>query len=295
MPAPKSIKEDIYADFGFKQSDIFGQGRYSDKKSFRVNTLKADIKTVSKRFDCEPVPWCTHGFFTKDDVTASIEHFQGLIYMQEAASMAAALALEPRPHERVLDICAAPGSKTAQIAQIMENMGCIVANEPDAKRAKTLRFNLNRMGVANSIVTRNDGRRIPKRKMFDRVLLDAPCSNMGRAARDKAPIEQFSPARVRKMQKLQISLLESGYGSLRDGGTMVYSTCTFAVDENEAIVDYAIRKLGMQAIRINTPIKATAAATRIKNRIFSREVENSLRIHPKDNGTDGFFMAKLIK
>ncbi len=281
--------------FGTNWNELSERGSKPAKKGFRVNTLKGNLYDISSRFDCEPLPWCKWGFRSSEDIGTSIEHFQGLIYVQEAASMAAAMELDPKPGEDILDLCAAPGSKTCQMAQMMKNTGCIIANEPEPKRIRTLRFNLNRMGIINTIITQNDGRDLPEDAKFDKVLLDAPCSNLGQGKREPSVLAQWTPQLTKRRQKLQIALLESGYRALKEGGTMIYSTCTLTVAENETVVDRAIKDLGMQACEITSPIKSSPVAVGIGKIEFDEGVRFSKRILPKDNDTDGFFMAKLKK
>jgi len=265
------------------------------RKSFRVNTLKTEIGEISARFDCEPIPWCQEGRFCEDGLGDSIEHFQGLLYIQEAASMVAAIELAPKPGETVLDLCAAPGSKTTQMAALMENEGCIIANEMVGKRAKTLRFNLNRMGAVNAAVTVNDGKGLFAPGRFDKILLDAPCSNLGQARRDPKVFDMWTPALSQRCAKLQKGLLKSAYDMLRPGGEMVYSTCTFSVAENEAIVDYAITGLGMEVLEAASKIASSPTLAGLGKVEFDDQVARSLRIHPQDNDTDGFFMARLAR
>ncbi len=264
-------------------------------KSFRVNTLKADATALEGVFKAEKVPWCDGAFFTEDDVGESIEHFLGLIYVQEAASMLAATALSPSEGDRVLDMCAAPGSKTTQMAALMGNGGCIVANDVDSRRLKVLRFNLNRMGVYNTVVTKSEGARLKSKAKFDKILLDAPCSNLGQLRENQDAAGMWNRSLVAKCSKLQKRLVDNAAGLVRDGGAIVYSTCTFSVEENEEVVDYAVERHGLTVEPITGSFRHHPGVSSWRGASFCHDVENTVRIYPHENDTAGFYLAKLVK
>ncbi|MBD3387650.1 MAG: NOL1/NOP2/sun family putative RNA methylase [Candidatus Altiarchaeales archaeon] len=263
------------------------------RTSYRVNTLKASIDDVTSVFDSEPVPWSHTGFYTEARVGDSIEHFQGLLYVQESASMLAAEVLDPVECDCVLDLTAAPGSKTTQMAAMMKNEGCIVANELDSQRLKTLRFNLNRMGVVNTVVSNVDGARFRSKMRFDRVLLDAPCSNLGQLRENPEALKSWSEGNVRRCAGVQRKLMDVAASFLKKDGVLVYSTCTFSPEENEAVVDHAIRKHGLSCEGIGGEFKSRNGLLEWKGKRYGPEVENSVRIYPHENDTGGFFAAKL--
>ncbi len=264
------------------------------RRSFRVNTLKSDLG-VAKGFDGEPISWCSTGFFTDSLVSDSVEHFTGQVYLQEAASMLAAEVLAPCVGDTVLDLCAAPGSKTTQISVMMKNTGCVIANEPDFKRLKSLRFNLNRMGVVNAVVTNMDGRLFPDKILFDKILLDAPCSNLGQIRENPHAAEIWSPSHVKKCSNLQKKLIDAGYKSLKKDGVLVYSTCTFTPEENEEVVDYAIQKYDLVCEKVRADIVHTPGLHRWGKNKFHEDVGNTMRVYPHQNNTGGFYVARLKK
>ncbi|MBU0761753.1 MAG: RsmB/NOP family class I SAM-dependent RNA methyltransferase [Candidatus Altiarchaeota archaeon] len=264
-------------------------------KSFRINTLKASIGDLNGVFDMVHVPWCDDAFFTSDDVGNSLEHFLGLIYVQEAASMLAAKALMPAGGDLVLDLCAAPGSKTTQLAALMGNTGAIVANEIDWKRLKTLRFNLNRMGVVNTVLTHSDGTSFSSDARFDKILVDAPCSNLGQLSDNPEAGKSFNKSLVKRCSTLQKRLLDNAIKHLKPGGTLVYSTCTYTVEENEEVVDYAVGKYGLKIEEVVGDFKSCGGIISGGGNVFSKDVSKTTRIYPHHNGTHGFYLAKLKK
>ncbi|MFH1133703.1 MAG: NOL1/NOP2/sun family putative RNA methylase [Nanoarchaeota archaeon] len=274
------------------------------RRSIRVNTLKAgvaDIKArLSERWSLEPVPWCEQGFFMaseRRDIGNTIEHALGYIYVQEAASMIPPLALGARPGELVLDMCAAPGSKATQIAQCMENQGCLVANDFTGIRLKSLGINLQRCGVTNAIMTRMFGHqfgRLPIR--FDRILVDAPCSGTGAIRKSWKTLVMWNPGMIRRLAITQKKLILSAYDCLKDGGTLVYSTCSLEPEEDEGVIDALLKERpGAHLEPIDLPLRRSPAIEAFDGKGFSPEVSRCLRLWPQDNDTEGFFVAKIAK
>ncbi|MDV3103618.1 tRNA (cytosine(49)-C(5))-methyltransferase [Thermococcus waiotapuensis] len=271
------------------------------RQSIRVNTLKAPLEVVLERlkeeFELEPIPWAREGFFINVDNLAKVpEHSLGLIFGQEASSMIPPVALDPKPGELVLDMAAAPGSKTGQIAQYMENEGCIVANDPNMDRANVLIANLNRMGVLIARVTTRDGAEFARfENTFDRVLLDAPCSSVGLIRKKWRFLEAWNLKGVMKYMNIQKKLILAGYKALKPGGTLVYSTCTIDPLENEEVVDYLLRKTDARLEKIELPVKTSEPVLEWEGKEYSPELKKVLRIHPNDNDTEAFFVAKIVK
>ena len=230
----------------------------------------------------------------------SLEHLLGYYYVQEIASMLPVLALKPKPGEFVLDLAAAPGSKTTQIAAEMENKGTIIANEVSIGRLKILASNTERCGVLNAIITKKEGIALCKRLkeqgfVFDKILVDAPCSGEGTIRSSPVTNLMWNPNTIKQLSKLQKSLLASAIEILKSGGEIVYSTCTHAPEENEEVLDFVLKEFGKN-IKIETislPIKCRSGITKWEEKSYSKEVENSCRIYPQDNDTEGFFIAKL--
>ncbi len=271
------------------------------RQSIRVNTLKAPLEVVVERlreeFELEPIPWVREGFFINIDNLAEVpEHGLGLVFGQEASSMIPPVVLDPRPDELILDMAAAPGSKTGQIAQYMENEGCIIANDPKLSRANVLIANLNRMGVLIARVTTKDGAYFARfKKAFDRVLLDAPCSSVGMIRKKWRFLEEWSMKTVVRYMNIQKRLIRAAYEALKPGGTLVYSTCTIDPLENEEVVDYLLRKTDARLEKIDLPVRTSAPVLEWEGKEYSPELKKALRIHPNDNDTEAFFIAKITK
>jgi NOL1/NOP2/sun family putative RNA methylase len=273
-------------------------------QSLRVNTLKAKREnTLSLLSDVrlEQLPFYHDGFSVKGKHSLGnhITHNLGLIYVQEVASMVPVIVLDPQPGEVVMDLCAAPGSKTTQIAQLMANNGLLVANEISRKRMKGLTHNVKRCGLMNEVVISINGQKIHRifTDYFDRILIDAPCSAEGTIRKSKAVLFHWGTKNIRRMSRLQIGLMISAFRALRPGGSMVYSTCTIAPEENEMVVSYLLEKCPEAEL---LPIRVTGFKMRpgIKNWQgirFDRRIEYCARILPQDNDTAPFFIARLTK
>jgi NOL1/NOP2/sun family putative RNA methylase len=216
--------------------------------------------------------------------------------VQDAASMIPPVVLNPKKGDIVLDICAAPGSKTTQLAQYMENTSILLANDAQGKRLSALGINLQRCGVTNTIITKMDGERIRGEEIFDKILIDAPCSGTGTIRRSYKIAEMWSPGLVDRMSKIQYKLLKNAFRLLKKGGTLVYSTCTLEPQENEGTVNKLLQEnknAQIQEIKLN--IKRSTPITSFNGEEYSNEVKKCLRIYPQDNDTEGFFVAKIKK
>lgn len=221
----------------------------SASKSLRINPLKISPESflAKQLFDLQPIPWCPEGFYynpKQDRPGKHVYHAAGLYYIQDASAMAPVEALDPQPGEKILDLCAAPGGKTTQIAAKMNNQGLLLANEVDQKRGNALVENLERLGVTNSIVLQALPEQLQTRfpHFFDRILIDAPCSGEGMFRKDRDARERWSRRLVEKCHPLQSSILQSAAKMLRSGGRLVYSTCTFNPWENEAVIEQFLQQ-----------------------------------------------------
>lgn len=273
------------------------------RRSIRVNTLKisvgAFLDLVSPYgWQLTPVPWCEEGFWIERDDEESLplgstaEHLSGLFYIQEASSMlpVAALFADENQPERVMDVAAAPGSKTTQIAARMNNRGAILANEFSASRVKVLHANISRCGIHNVALTHFDGRvfgaALPE--AFDAILLDAPCSGEGVVRKDPDALKNWSVASNLEIAATQRELIDSAFHALRPGGTLVYSTCTLNRDENEDVCLWLKQRYAdaVEFLPLDTLFdSASHAAT----------PEGFLHVFPQIYDCEGFFVARLRK
>jgi len=268
------------------------------KTSIRINTLRIKEYDLIKRMKAEKaklskIDFADFGYFaeSKFSMGSTPEYLQGCYYLQEAASQLPVQVLKPDKKEAVLDMAAAPGGKTTQIAQYMENKGVIFAVDREDFRLQALRNNLERMGIANCLVYKMDARNICDLNMkFDKILLDAPCSGnfiVDKKWFDKKTVEGFN-----EMAGLQKELLKSAAYALRKGGTIVYSTCSMEPEEGEEVIDWALKNLGIRIEKTDLKI-GDEGTTKFEGKTYSPEVKKCVRIWPHKSGTQPFFIAKI--
>jgi NOL1/NOP2/sun family putative RNA methylase len=244
-------------EFEQRMQDMLGEAypafvhSYEEDKytSLRVNTLKGtveDFMKIQPFGKLEAVVWEKRGFYYDNSTGPGKNplHEAGAYYIQEASAMAPAAYLEAKPGERILDLCAAPGGKTTQIASYMDNRGILVCNEINPQRAKILSENVERMGIGNAFVTNETPQHLSEifDEYFDRVLVDAPCSGEGMFRKNEEAVNEWSIDNVRLCADRQETILDCADIMLRPGGRLVYSTCTFAPDENEGSIERFIER-----------------------------------------------------
>ncbi len=272
--------------------------------TFRVNTIKCSkekVLNLLKEFNPRPLGFYAEGFSIAEKFPLGnhYTHQLGWVYAQEAASMIPAIVLDPKPNEVILDLCAAPGSKTTQIGQMMNNTGLLIANEVSRKRIRGLVYNVKRCGLLNEVVLSLPGERIGNilPGYFDRILLDAPCSGEGTIRKSKAVLFHWGLKNIQKMARIQKGLIVSGFKALKCGGIMVYSTCTIAPEENEGVIDYLLKKFPEAEVLSITlaNFKFRPGVTKWENESFDPRVGLCARILPQDNDTSPFFIARITK
>ena len=207
--------------------------------ALRMNPLKGEPPTLP--FVTEPVPWEPLGYYYDPEARPGLHvfHEAGVYYLQEASAMAPVALLEPQPGEKICDLCAAPGGKSTQIAGRLSGRGMLLCNEVSPKRAKILSRNIERLGIANAVVTNETPAVLAQRfpAFFDRVLVDAPCSGEGMFRKEEAAITDWSPETVQMCARRQGEILDCAAKMVKPGGRLVYSTCTFAPQEDEEAVE----------------------------------------------------------
>ncbi|KFD08702.1 ribosomal RNA small subunit methyltransferase F [Kluyvera ascorbata ATCC 33433] len=273
------------------------------RRSIRVNTLKITVDdflalVAPYGWQLTPVPWCAEGFWIERDnedefpLGSTAEHLSGLFYIQEASSMlpVAALFADGDAPARVMDVAAAPGSKTTQIAARMGNRGMLLANEFSASRVKVLHANISRCGIANTALTHFDGRvfgaALPE--CFDAILLDAPCSGEGVVRKDPDALKNWSLASNQDIANTQRELIDSAFHALRPGGTLVYSTCTLNRDENESVVNWLLE-------RYPDAVHVLPLGDLFPTADQALTAEGYLHVFPQIYDCEGFFVARLQK
>jgi len=230
----------------------------------------------------------------------SLEHLLGYYYIQEISSTLPIFALSPSTQEIILDLCAAPGSKTTQLAAKMENQGTIIANDQNLSRIKILSSNLQRCGVTNCIVTRNDGVQLCLKLkkagfQFDKILVDAPCSGEGTLRDSPKTFLMWNLKMINKLSRIQKKLAETALSILKPGGEMIYSTCTHSPEENELVLNYLLENYYIKLIPFKLPLKTRPGITNWESKNLSQQIKLAHRIYPQDNNTEGFFLAKIKK
>ena len=212
--------------------------------ALRFNPLKGTAPQMD--FVKEPIPWEPMGYYYDPDARPGLHpyHEAGVYYLQEASAMSAVALLDPKPGEKICDLCAAPGGKTTQIAGRMGGEGFLLCNEINPKRAKILGRNIERMGVGNALVTNEHPARLAEKYpgFFDRVLIDAPCSGEGMFRKEEVAVTDWSQETVEMCARRQAEILDSGAELVAPGGRLVYSTCTFAPEENEMTIEAFLRR-----------------------------------------------------
>jgi len=273
-------------------------------KSFRVNSLKASAEEVKARFESydmtvRQMPWYGDAFVSENpDVGSTLEHCLGWIYIQELVSMLPPLLVreELGSASWVLDGCAAPGSKTTEMAAIMQNRGTIVANDLDYSRIRALKFNLEKVGALNTMITNRNLLDFPENQ-FDVVILDAPCTSEGTMRKSGAMFTNWSPTEIPKYSRIQKAMIVKSFDLLRPGGSMVYSTCTFAPEENEEVVDWLLKN--RQDAKLETitveGMKLSEGITGWEGKEYDSRVKLARHVWPHHNDTGGFFMAKVTR
>ena len=272
------------------------------KQSFRINTIKGkknEIVKKMKNYDPEikNVNWYDNAFISNlTNLGSSIEHFTGQIYIQELTSMIPPLIVRDLLKEnKILDCCAAPGSKTTQIADMMKNKGHIIANDARHARIKSLRGNLDRLGITNTTVTLRDFKSFPNTDA-DIYFVDVPCSSEGTIRKKNTIARKWKEKDYERFNKLQKGLLKKACQMAPTGSTVIYSTCTFAPEENENVVSTILNEENMKLRKISIDgMKIGKGITNWKKTEYDKEMEKCARIWPHHNDTDGFFIARMEK
>jgi len=270
--------------------------------SVRVRARRAPARVVERLegqgFGLEAVPGVGEVFHVRSEpfpISKTLEHWLGHIYIQQASTAAAAPALGVRPGERVLDLCAAPGGKTTHLSDLLEERGCLVAADPSEKRLRALLGNVYRLLHAGILVVAADGRSFPGGAQFDRILVDAPCSSEGNVRRQGGETDRGDADFRDYVTSLQGALLRRAVDLARPGGVVLYSTCTFAPEENEAVVDGVLRDRPVSVEPIELDVPHAPGLVRHGSRRFHPDLEAAWRIYPHHLDSGGLFLARLRK
>ncbi|MBS9336169.1 RsmB/NOP family class I SAM-dependent RNA methyltransferase [Fructobacillus papyrifericola] len=265
-------------------------------KGFRINPLKAKQKPSSLSLD-EPIPWSKQGYFGQVS-GKSIEHTTGLVYSQEPSAQFVAEVVAAKPGEKVLDLAAAPGGKSTQLAGQMMGQGLLWTNEIFFGRAKVLSENIERFGVQNAIVSSADSKDLAKLlpDFFDRVLLDTPCSGEGMFRKDPDAISYWSEDYPRECAERSEEILANAVQLVKPGGILVYSTCTFAPEEDEQTIASLLERYpDFELLAIDKVAGSGITDGRPEWAGNQEELKKTARLWPQDLPGEGHFVAKLQK
>lgn len=269
---------------------------------FRIRSGRVDEEELIGRlsaagFVVRPVD-AMPSFFTVQagprPLSHTLEHWSGLLYVQQASTGLAAPALGSRPADRVLDLCSSPGGKLTHLAELMGDEGTLVASEIDERRMRGLLGNLYRLCVPNVLVVAGDGRDFPRGALFDRVLVDAPCSGEGTLRRRAGDLPDQSTRFLAYVTRAQRALLDRAVRLARPGGTILYVTCTFAPEENEAVVSDLLASgapVELEPLALDVP--HARGLTAFAGSAYDPRLEGAVRIYPHHLDSGGLFMAKL--
>lgn len=287
-----------------RAEEIFKTGPI--KQSIRANTIKIEAGELKNRLEekglvLNKIPWLDEGFLVKSpnyeqlfSLSKIKEHILGYFFLQNASSMLPPLVLDPKKDDRVLDLAASPGAKTTQMAAMMGNEGIIIANDITFDRLKALRGNLQRCGVINTVITKMWGETFYKTGLkFDKILLDAPCSATG-TCKPKI-FQQTSLNTLVSLSRLQKKLVFSASKMLEKKGEIVYSTCSLEPEENEEVVDYSVRELGLKVKGIKIKdLDYVPGILEFGDKKFDESMKNTIRVIPNQY-QEGFFICKLVR
>ncbi len=246
-----------------------------------------DLKTASEKYD---TLYLVPGLESPGNL---LEYFLGYIHPQALTSCLATYALSPKEEAYVLDICAAPGGKTAHMAEFMKNTGLIVANELYPSRHLSLGHTLDRLGVFNAVVTGYQAQEFPMRERFDYLLADVPCSGEGRFRKTKESVFYRRPMDKARLPEMQKKIILRGFDLLREDGQMLYATCTYNPEENESVVDYLLRHRDARLLPIEVGCHYEPGLVKWEDKRYDKELRKAARFYPHRLDSVGFFMARI--
>jgi 16S rRNA (cytosine1407-C5)-methyltransferase len=277
------------------------------KDHLRVNTSKISVNDLKQLLEnkykiitseVENFPKVLKVISDKDNLVGkTVEQILGFYYIQGLSSMLPPLVLTPDEKDFVMDLCGAPGSKTTQMAEMMNNKGTLIVNEIDINRIKSLVFNLDRLNIINSGILNFKGELLSKvyDNYFDKVLVDAPCSGLGIIQKKEEVGKWWSLDHTERLHDLQTKLLVAAIKMAKVGGEIVYSTCTLSVEENEMVIDTILKNYPVELLNVNLPVKTHAAFTEYNGIKLNQQIEKAVRILPWEIDSDGFFLVKMKK
>ncbi|MEO0276409.1 MAG: NOL1/NOP2/sun family putative RNA methylase [candidate division WOR-3 bacterium] len=272
----------------------------------RVNFIKIEKKELlkilkEKGFEIKKndiIPYALEVLKEPFEISKTIEHYLGFFYIQSLSSMIPVEILNIKEEEKILDICAAPGSKTTQAGISLKNKGVIVANDINIDRLKALSHNIDRIGLLNVVITKIQGEKIGDIffEEFDKVIVDPPCSSLGMLEKYPDILKWWHPREIDKFYRIQREIFKSAIKALKPEGKVVYSTCTLSIKENEYLIDEMVKNYPLEIVEIkNEKIPSRKGFKKFKDILFLDDIEKTIRIYPQDILSEGFYIALLRK
>jgi NOL1/NOP2/sun family putative RNA methylase len=299
------------------QEEFWKMSKTRTRTSIRCNTLKIQPEILKKQLEDKydwkiaqpfkdyPEIMIMESQLQPGEIGKAHEHLLGYYYVQEIASMMPILTLKPTKQDSFLDLCASPGSKTTQAAAKMENQGILIANDKNLGRLMILAANLERTGTTNTISFQKDAKQLCKHLQkqdieFDKILVDAPCTGEGTIRSSQKTYIMWNEKMFPRFTSTQKAIASAALNLLKKGGTMIYSTCTHAPEENEEVISYLLdNNSDIELQPIELPIKTrqgmTSWTTNNITKKYNPEVKKCARIYSHDNNTEGFFICKIKK
>ncbi len=268
-------------------------------KAFRVNTDKISLEDFSKInvFGSQRLPYAETGFYLEYEKAGNHPyHHAGMIYIQEPSAMAPAECINIEKGWNVLDLCAAPGGKSTQLKNKIGENGLLVSNEIIASRCKILAGNIERLGLKNTIVTCSDTKRLCEKlcKSFDLIMLDAPCSGEGMFRKEQRALDEWSYANVKMCASRQAEILGNAVTALKDGGYIIYSTCTYSLEENEMVIDAFLKNHSdFEIVKVSERVEKCSCDGIMFDGCECKNMHYARRFYPHKNKGEGQFAAVL--
>ena len=300
LPLPKAFTDRMRSMLGDEYNEYINSFQQPKTGGLRVNTLKISPEEFLKisPFSLTPVKWAYEGFEygESDRPGRHMLYDAGAYYIQEPSAMAAAALADPKPYEKVLDLCAAPGGKTTHLAGRMNGKGILIANEIHPSRANILSQSVERMGIQNAVVLNETPARLAERfeGYFDCILVDAPCSGEGMFRKDDVAIEEWTEEMPKMCAQRQSEILDEAVKMLKSGGRLIYSTCTFAPEENEGTVgSFLMRHSEMEIVKKDAPWFSCGNPEWVEN--GNPDTAYTFRLFPHKLSGEGHFVAVMRK
>ena len=296
---PVEFTERMKMLLGDEFDDYLKEIKRSPVRAFRVNTDKISLEDFYKIniFSSEKIPYVENGFYLEyDKIGNHPYHHAGMIYVQEPGAMAPAECVEIDPNWRILDMCAAPGGKSTQLNNKLGENGVLVSNEIIPSRCKVLTGNVERLGLRNCVTTCMDTAKLAKTfpKAFDLVMCDAPCSGEGMFRKEEIAIDEWSVDNVIKCAERQAAILDNAALLVADGGYIIYATCTFSVEENEAVIDSFLKKHPeFEIVPVTEKVRSNTVDGIRFDGCECENIDYSRRFYPHKSKGEGQFMAVL--